>query len=88
MTPFENTWQEDRHKLVELANRIESEDLPLAVTEVDGDHRESPVSTLMLRNLIAQFRGIELDTQRDSMLELGEIDDPAQFEPCDEDWTR
>ncbi|MGV3484231.1 MAG: hypothetical protein ACO1RT_07425 [Planctomycetaceae bacterium] len=87
-TAFTATWGEDRAKLVDVANRIESGELPLAASEVYDDGAESPVSKLMLRNLISQFRDIELDVQRDTMLELGEIDDPQQFEPYDADWTR
>ncbi len=81
ISAFTNTWREDRAKLVDVANRIESTELPLAVTEVHDNGTESPVSNVMLRNLIAQFRQIELETHRDTMLELGEIDDPSQFEP-------
>ena len=88
LTPFTNTWHEDRAKLVDIANRIESEELPLTVTEVFDDETETPVSNTMLRNLIAHFRDIELQIQTDTMLELGEIDNPSQFEPYDDDWTR
>ncbi len=88
LTPFRNTWREDRAKLVDLANRIETGELPLAVTEVYDDETESPISPIMLRNLIAHFRDIELQTQRDTMLEIGEIEDPSQFQPYDDDWTQ
>jgi hypothetical protein len=88
LTPFTNTWCEDRTRLVHLANLLESEEMPMTVSEVFDDGTESPVSAAMLRNLIAQFRDIELQIQRDTMLELGEIDDPSQFEPNDGDWTR
>lgn len=88
LTAFTNTWDEDRVRLVDIANRIEAEDLPFAVTEVYDDESESPVSNLMLRNLIAHFREIELQTQRDTMLELGEIRDPSQFTPYDDDWSQ
>jgi len=88
LSAFSNTWQQDRAKLVDVADRIESDELPLVVTEVYESGTESPVSNELLRNLIAQFRHIELETQRDTMLELGEIDDPAQFQPYDDDWTQ
>jgi hypothetical protein len=42
----------------------------------------------VLQNLIGHFRHIELETQCDTMLELGEIDDPSQFSPYDDDWTK
>lgn len=87
ISAFTNQWQDDRHTLVDIADRIESNDLPFAVSEVFEDGTESNVSVTMLRNLIDQFRGIELQTQRDTMLELGEIEHPDQFEPYDEDWT-
>ena len=85
---FTNQWKEDRHTLVDVARGIESNDLPFAVTEVCEDGTESDVSATMLRNLIDHFRGIELETQRDTMLELGEIESPDQFVPYDEDWTK
>lgn len=87
ISAFTNTWREDRRKLVTITNEIQAGLLPLTVTEVHGS-KESPVSINMLRNLIAHFRQIELDTQRDTMLEMGEIDDPSQFTPHDEDWTK
>ena len=87
-TAFTATWDEDRAKLVDIASRIESGELLLAASEVYEDGAESPVSRPMLRNLISQFRDTELEVQRDTMLELGEIDDPEQFEPYDADWTR
>jgi hypothetical protein len=88
VSAFTNQWHDDRHTLVDLARGIESNDLPLAITEVCEDGTESDVSITMLRNLLDQFRGIELQTQRDTMLELGEIENPDQFEPYDEDWTK
>lgn len=88
LAAFSNTWQADRVRLVDIAKRMEAGELRLVVTEVYESGRESPVSSEMLRNLIAQFRHIELETQRDTLLELGEIHDPAQFQPDDDDWTR
>jgi hypothetical protein len=88
VSAFTNQWQDDRHTLVDLARGIESNDLPFAVTEVYEDGTESEVSVTMLRNLLDHFRGIELQTQRNTMLEIGEIEDPEQFESYDEDWTK
>lgn len=87
ITAFQNDWQETRYRLVQVAREIEAGRLPLIVTEVH-DNDESPVPIEMLRNLIQQFREIELQTQRDTMLEMGEISDPSEFEPYDEDWTQ
>jgi hypothetical protein len=88
ISAFTNQWQDDRHTLVDLARGIESNDLPFAVTEVYEDGTEIDVSATMLLNLLDHFRGIELQTQRDTMLELGEIENPDQFEPHDEEWTK
>jgi hypothetical protein len=88
VSAFTHQWQDDRSKLVDVARAIESNDLPFAVTVVYEDGTESDVSVTMLRNLLDHFRGIELQTQRDTMLELGEIENPDQFEPYDEDWTK
>lgn len=88
ISAFTNQWHDDRHMLVELARGIESDDLPLAVTEVSEEGAESAVSATMLRNLLDHFRSIELEAQRDTMLELGEIESPDQFEPYDGDWTK
>ncbi|WP_145248888.1 hypothetical protein [Aeoliella mucimassa] len=75
-------------KLVKIAKAIESGDLPFKVTEVYEDGSEADVSPTMLRNLIQHFREIELETQRDTMLELGDIEIPSQFTPVDDDWTQ
>jgi hypothetical protein len=87
VTPFQSDWQDLRRVLVQVARDISSGLLQLTVTERFAS-REEPVSLEMLHHLINQFRQIELDTQRDTMLELGEITDPAEFAPYDEDWTR
>lgn len=86
ITPFQTNWHDDRHLLVQIARDITSGSLPLTVTETAGDH-ESPVSLQLLNNLIRHFRQIEIETQMDTMLELGEISDPSEFTPYDEDWT-
>ncbi|QDU57616.1 hypothetical protein Pan181_38340 [Aeoliella mucimassa] len=88
ITPFTTTWEDDRVKLVKIAKAIESGDLPFKVTEVYEDGSEADVSPTMLRNLIQHFREIELETQRDTMLELGDIEIPSQFTPVDDDWTQ
>ncbi len=87
ITPFENDWEDTRELLVELAQEIATGELPLTVCEV-FDEQESPVDNEMLTNLIGQCREIELETQRNTMLESGEISDPDDFEPQDEDWTQ
>jgi hypothetical protein len=61
--------------------------MPLTVTErINGI--DSPVPLAMLMNLIQGFRQTELETQMDIALETGDIDDPRDFTPSDEDWTR
>lgn len=70
---FTNQWQDDRHTLVNLARGIEFNDLPFAVTEVYEDGTECDISVTMLRNILSHFREIELQTEHDTMLELGEI---------------
>ena len=87
VTAFDRDWQDARVLLVRIAREIAAGELPLTVSEVHGSS-ESSVSPELLSNLIQHFRGIELQTQRDTMLELGELDDPAEFTPYDEDWTR
>lgn len=85
---FDQHWRDNRPKFVDIARRIEAKTLPLAVSELFDDGRETPVSPEMLRNLISGFREIEVQTQCDMMLESGEIESPDQFKPCDEDWSR
>ena len=87
ITPFQSDWQDLRHKLVQVAHEITNGSLPLTVTERFASSEE-PVSSEKLRNFIDHFRHIELETQRDTMLELGEITDPDEFIPYDEDWTK
>ena len=78
ITPFESDWEDVRTRLVEIARDIEAGVLPLTVSEAvdEEDDDDSPVSSEMLQNLIQHYRDIELQTERDSMLELGEIGDP------------
>lgn len=84
---FCNDWQDNRHKLVQIAHMIEDGSLPLTVTE-GTNGADSPVPLPMLLNLIQHFRQIELETQTDVALETGDIDDPRDFVPHDADWTR
>ena len=72
--------------LVRLSREIDGGTLPMTVVEsVDGD--ESDVSPEMLRNLIQHYRAIEIETQMQTELELGEINDRSEFTPHDDDWT-
>jgi len=86
ITPFQNDWEETRLVLVSLSNSINEGSLPLTVSE-RLENGESCVSPELLRNLIQHFREIELETRRNTELELGEIIDSTEFEPDDEDWT-
>ncbi len=86
ITAFENDWQDTRHLLVTIARDIASGTLPLTATEVFDDD-ESPVTPEGLLGFIQHFRDIELQTQRSTMLELGEIENPSEFTPNDDDWT-
>jgi hypothetical protein len=84
---FRNDWSETKYKLVQIARQIEDGSMPLTVTErINGI--DSPVPLPMLMNLIQGFRQTELETQMDIALETGDIDDPRDFTPSDEDWTR
>jgi hypothetical protein len=87
VVPFRNDWNETRHKLVQIARQIEDGSMPLTVTERTNGV-DSPVPLPMLMNLIQGFRETELQTQTDIALETGDIDDPRDFTPSDEDWTR
>ncbi len=87
ITPFCKNWREQRKALVAVAHGIEDGSLPLTVADGAGEI-ESPVSLEMLKNLIQNFRQIELETQAEMMLENGEIDNPSEFVPAGRDWTR
>ena len=84
---FRNDWQDNRLKLVQIARQIEDGSLPLTVTE-GTNGADSPVPLPMLLNLIQHFRRIELETQADVAIETGDIEDPSEFVPRDEDWTQ
>lgn len=84
---FRGDWKQSRALLVQLAEGIEDGSLPLTVAEV-SENSEAPVSPQVLRNLIQSYRQIELETQADTELELGEISSPGEFQPYDEDWTQ
>ena len=84
---FRNDWQDNRHKLVQIARQISDGSLPLTVTEGTNE-AESLMPLAMLLNLIQHFRQIDLETQTDVALETGDIDDPCDLVPRDADWTQ
>lgn len=84
---FRGDWKRNRVLLVQLAQGIEDGSLPLTVCEA-SESGELPVSSQVLRNLIQSYRQIELQTQTDTQLEIGEISSPNEFQPYDEDWTQ
>lgn len=89
ITPFENTWQDDRRLLVELANAMANENLPMEAFDCDDEDDEgSSIGVDELISQIRHYREIELQDQRSEDLRMGIINDPEAFEPHDEDWTQ
>jgi hypothetical protein len=81
---FRNDWEADRLKLVQIARQIGNGSLPLIVSE-ETNGTDSPVPLPMLLNLIQHFCQIELETQTNIALETGDIDDPREFVPHNDD---
>ena len=59
---------------------------PFTVIDNDGDQRKL-LSPPELKSKFEFWRGIELETQMNTDLEIGYIKDPDEFEPHDDDWA-
>lgn len=86
ITPFENSWEQDRLKLVDLSNAITSDLLHLVAFEKD-ETGFTELPNDFLANWIQHLRNIELDIRRSTQLELGEIQSSDEFVSIDDDWT-
>lgn len=83
VVPWQKNWHHVRNRLPGL---VEDERFRFAEVYENGD--EEDLTPIRLRNRLEHWRGIELETQRDLDLEEGLIDDPEDFVPHDEDWSR
>ena len=85
---FSGEWRDERKELVEVYRHFESsENPPYRIKEVDNYGLDEFLTPEKLRNRIEHWREIELETECDIELELGEISHPDEFEPKSENWT-
>ena len=87
ITAFEGDWENDRETLVSLSNMLNKEGIPLVASEAYLES-ENAITAPELKNMIQQFREIELQTMKSTILEIGEIKAPSEFVPDDDDWTQ
>ena len=83
---FDGNWQTNRALLVQIAQEMANGTLPFSAVEVVSGV-EKDIDIQQLRERLRHLRSIELETQMHTMLELGEIESPEEFEPYDNDWT-
>ncbi|PSF11693.1 hypothetical protein [Marinobacter shengliensis] len=84
---FGSEWETERMKLVEVYNLYASNsDTPFYILDTESD-KPKKISPAELSNKIKFWREIELETQMNSDLENGYINNPSEFEPHDEDWA-
>jgi hypothetical protein len=85
---FKTEWEEEKVELVKIYKLFVSEpNPPFSIKEVNEFGLDETVTPEMFRNRIEHWRGIELETEMHTELELGEISHPDQFKPSSEEWT-
>jgi len=77
-----------RQLLVRIATEMAATDVPYCVFEIYNNGEKEELNAETLRNRIAHWRRIELETQMLTDLERGHIDTRDDFVPHDEDWTQ
>lgn len=76
-------WNEEKKVLAKIMNRfITDESVPFQLIE-DNELMTQEFA----QNRLRFWRGIELETEMDVELELGEISHSHEFKPSSEDWT-
>ncbi len=83
---FGSDWESQRMELIDIYNIYSIQDAPFSVVETEGAEKKL-LSPSELKSKFEFWRGIELETQMNSDLEMGYIKDPSEFEPHDEDWA-
>ncbi|MBL4704936.1 MAG: hypothetical protein JKY54_10465 [Flavobacteriales bacterium] len=85
---FGSNWETDRTVLAKLANNyIQEQNLPYQFALIEDSEIDEFLKPENLKNVLQSLRQIELETQRNTDLEMGYISNPLEFEPHDDDWT-
>jgi hypothetical protein len=82
---FGGRWQDERVLLVLLHRAITTGQAPLSIRDTDDGSQR--LSTDELRARLLFWRGIELEQERATYLEIGAIASPSEFESAEPDWT-
>lgn len=80
---FEGDWQSERIIIAKLYREFAGSSAVPFVLGEEGQRFETPES---FRQWLEGLRQIELQTQRDTDLEMGFIRTPEEFEPHDDEW--
>ena len=83
---FGNDWDNQRKELLDIYKLYLSNNPPFII--IDSEDQINPLSPTKLKLKLEFWRSIEIDTQMNSDLEMGYINNPADFEQHDEDWTK
>jgi hypothetical protein len=85
---FKTEWDEEKIELVDIYRHYASNDSAVyLIKEVNEFGLDEILTPEKLRNRIEHWRGIELETEMDTELELREITHPEQFNPTTKEWT-
>jgi hypothetical protein len=85
---FAGEWETERAALAKIYEHCSSNaERPYWIKESDEYGLDELLSPELLKKRIDHWRSIELETQMSTDLELGEINDPSEFIPHDDDWT-
>jgi len=84
---FGGDWEEQRIELVSIYHLYSSsQNVPFVVVDTDSGEQKQLTSEELF-GCFKFWRSIELETQKNSDLEMGYISDPSEFEAHDEDWA-
>lgn len=84
---FGSDWEKQRVELVLIYHLYSSnQNVPFVVINTDSGEQEQLTPEELL-GCFKFWRSIELETQKNTDLEMGYISDPSEFEAHDEDWA-
>jgi len=85
---FKTEWDVEKVELVQIYRHFASLDTPpFRIKEVNEYGLDEYLNPEQFKTRIEHWRGIEIETEMNTELELGEISHPDQFKPTTEDWT-
>jgi len=85
---FRGNWETERTELAKICvHYLSAKIRPYSVKESDEYGLDEHLTPEQFRARLKYWRSIELETQKHTDLENGDISDPKEFVPHDGDWT-